>query len=245
MPTTTLPMTTPTNEKPIKYTHIDLELAKAYYPILADVVGLYRGLSTERRASWQMSYSDLVAQAKEKYPDNPAVQSATSINTGRRLGVIRQLANGDCPDMSCLIFNKTSNEVGSAYQNEFNPAVERAKLLEEFYRNTFDFHNFKDEFFSRIDTALSQLGDEVDRSRKSTSPVSHKKKINEDEAANLCFQYYRQHRASLPAAIATEKASIIDDIIEGVTVDAAFQNAIARLNAQPIHATQQPKKADK
>ncbi len=238
-------MTIQTTDKLIKYTQIDLDLAQAYYPLLAEVVDLYKGLSPEGRASWKMSYSDLIAQAKEKCPDNPAVQSATSINTGRRLGVIRQLASSDCPDMSCLIFNKTINEVDSAYQNEFNTAVERAKLLEVFYRNTFDFHKFKDEFFSRIEAERSQLGEEVDRPRKSSSPASKTKKVNDDEAANLCVQYYRQHRATLPAAIATEKAIIIDDIMDGFPVDVAFQNAIARLNSQLIHATQQPKKAGK
>lgn len=238
-------MTTAKTSNSIKYTHIDLTLAKAYYPILVEFVDLYRSLSPEGRANWQMTYGDLIARAREEFPDVEAVQRATSINTGRRLGVIRQIANGDCPDMSCLVFNKGSNEVGSAYQEAFDPAAERAKLLEEFYRNPFDFHKFQEEFFSRIEAERSQLGEETDRAPKHSSTVSHKKKITEEDAANLCFQYYRQHKASLPTSIVSERDRIVEDIMNGIAVDVAFQNAVARLGSQGIDATQSHKKAGK
>lgn len=238
-------MTTAKTLNSIKYTHIDLALAKAYYRILAEFVDLYRSLSPEGRANWQMTYGDLIVRAKEEFPDVEAVQRATSINTGRRLGVIRQIANGDCPDMSCLVFNKASNEVGSAYQAAFDPAAERAKLLEEFYRNTFDFHKFEEEFFSRIEAERSQLGEEADHPSKNSSAVSRKKKITEEDAANLCFQYYRQHKASLPTSIVSERDRIVEDIMNGIAVDVAFQNAVARLGSQPPDATQPHKKANK
>lgn len=236
-------MTIQTTETPINYTHIDLVLAKAYYPILAEYVDLYRNLSPEGRANWQLTYSDLIARAKEVFLDIEAVQRATSINTGRRLGVIRQIANGDCPDMSCLVFNKASNEVGSAYQDEFDPAAERAKLLEEFYRNTFDFHKFKDEFFARIESEQSKLSEIVERPRKSSSPVTPKKKVTEEDAGNLCFQYFRQHRATLPASIVSERDNIVSDIMDGVPVDVAFQNAVTRLGSQTPQISAPFKKA--
>lgn len=238
-------MTTAKTSNSIKYTHIDLKLAKAYYPILVEFVDLYRSLSPEGRANWQLTYGDLIARAKEVFLDNDAVQRATSINAGRRLGVIRQIANGDCPDMSSLVFNKASNEVGSAYQEAFDPAAERAKLLEEFYRNPFDFRKFQEEFFSRIEAERSQLGEEADGAPKSAPTASQKKKITEEDAANLCFQYYRQHKASLPTSIVSERDRILEDIMNGTAVDIAFQNAVARLGSQPMDAMQSHKKVSK
>ena len=62
-----------------KVTETDAALAIAYYPLLVDLAG--------RRLT--ITFKDFVDLAKATYPDNPAVQNAIPVSTGRRLEFVR------------------------------------------------------------------------------------------------------------------------------------------------------------
>lgn len=56
----------------------DAHLAGADFPILVEVA----------RTSEYIAYSELVSRAKVKHPDNPIVQNAIPVSTGRWLEVV-------------------------------------------------------------------------------------------------------------------------------------------------------------
>ena len=53
----------------------DIQLALAYFPILVDLA----------KQKENVEYGKLVAMAKAKYPNNPVVQRAIAVSTGRKL----------------------------------------------------------------------------------------------------------------------------------------------------------------
>jgi hypothetical protein len=225
----------------IQYTHTDLVIATAYYPILAEYVETYRSSSPAERAQWRVTYGDLVAQAKKRYPDVPEIQNATNINAGRRLGVIRQIANGDCPDMSCLILNKSIKETGDAYQGEFDPVAERSKLLLNHGDATFDFVQFGQEFQQRVESIRVTLAEIPLKKARNASAKQRKPKVSEDLARQAVHQHYQIHRAAIPASIQSMKESIVQWIMQGTAVEESFNRAIDHLTQNPPQEVRQAK----
>ena len=225
----------------IRYTPIDLVLAAAYFPILVSYVETYRASTPAERAQWRVTYGDLVARAKELHPDAPEVQNATNINAGRRLGVIRQIADGDCPDMSSLIFNKSVKETSEAYQGEFDPVAERSKFLLKHGDALFDFVKFGDEFQQRVETIRASLPDTPPKRARNASPKQHQPKVAEDIARLAVHQYYRANRSSIPSSIQSMKESIVRWIMDGAMVEEAFKRAIDHLAENPPQEIRQAK----
>ena len=225
----------------IRYTPIDLVLAAAYYPILAEYVETYRLSTPAERAQWGVTYGDLVTRAKELHPGVAEIQNATNINAGRRLGVIRQIADGNCPDMSCLILNKSVKETGDAYQGEFDPVAERSKLLLNHGDAPFDFVKFGHEFQQRVETIRASLPETPPKKARSASSKQRKPKVSEDLARQAVHQHYQIHRAAIPASIQSMKESIVQWIMEGTTVEEAFKRAIDHLTENPPQEVRQAK----
>jgi hypothetical protein len=219
-------------EETINYTHIDLVLAGLYFPILVDYVKEYRAASDGERESWNITYSDLVEKAQLIYSDIDEVQKANTISAGRRLGVIRQICNGNCPDMSCLIVNKASKKVGDAYQAVFNPVAERAELLKEINGQQFNFDGFTEEFQKRVEILLNSLPASPIRKKRMPGIKRTILKIKEDMALTIMHTYFNEHRAALPKSIPTQRELIVKDIMSDITVEVAFDNAVNRLESE-------------
>lgn len=229
----------------IQYTHTDLVLATAYYPILVEYTEKYRAATASERTQWLVTYGDLVAQAKTRHPDVPEIQNATNINAGRRLGVIRQIADGDCPDMSCLIVNKTIKETGEAYQGEFDPVAERSKLLINDGDAAFDFTTFGEEFQRRVESIRASLPDTPPKKARDASSKQRKPKVSEDHARQSLHDYYLANKTSLPVAIRSMRESIVHGIMQGMPVEDAFKRAIDHLVQNPPADPKQQKAAVK
>lgn len=103
-----------------RVTDADAALAIAYYPILVDLA--------KRRQT--MSFGDFVDLAKATYPENPAVQNAIPVSTGRRLEFVRvfTVAQG-LPDLSAWVTSK-SGKNSDTFQQDFDPEGERRRSAE-------------------------------------------------------------------------------------------------------------------
>ena len=101
-------------------TETDAALAIAYYPLLVD-------LATRPR---KITFKDFVELAKATYPDNPAVQNAIPVSTGRRLEFVRVFtALQGLPDLSAWVTGK-SGKNSAAFQRDFDPVEERRRSAE-------------------------------------------------------------------------------------------------------------------
>ncbi len=219
-------------EGKINYTHLDLLLASLYFPILVEYVKEYRSASVTDRKYWNVTYKDLVEKAQLIYGDIDEIQNANTISAGRRLGVIRQICNGNCPDMSCLIVNKNSKKPGDAYQAVFNPITEREELLKEQNGKQFDFDLFKEEFNKRVEALQSLLPAVPLKRKRITRSTQTKIKISDEMAYRIMYRYFDQHRAILPKSITTQRELIIKEIKEEVSVETAFDNAVKRIESE-------------
>ena len=103
-----------------RVTDTDAVLAIAYYPLLVDLAG-HRQKTT---------FKDFVELAKATHPDNPVVQNAIPVSTGRRLEFVRVFtALQGLPDLSAWVTGKNGKN-SSAFQRDFDPVEERRRSAE-------------------------------------------------------------------------------------------------------------------
>ena len=125
-------------ESPYKNTTLnDVQLASAYFPILID-------LAKQKQC---ITYSELVAKAKEMYPTRKEVQNAIATSAGRKLDVIRIFTiEREMPDITYLVISKSTGECTPKVTKNFNPKAMRRKIFD------FDWSNVTTEFDLYIKT---------------------------------------------------------------------------------------------
>lgn len=103
-----------------RVTDADAALAVAYYPLLV-------GLAGTRQT---MAFKDFVDLAKATYQDNPVVQNAIPVSTGRRLEFVRVFtAFQGLPDLSAWVTGKGGKN-SATFQRDFDPEGERRRSAE-------------------------------------------------------------------------------------------------------------------
>lgn len=178
-------------------TESDLTVASAFYPILVECA--------RQSPPRKVTYGELIALARERFPKVEAVQSAIPVSAGRRLDVVRMFLNKErLPDLTSLVVNASTGEVGEAFGA--NPERARDQVA------SFDWSAVATEFDLHI----------ADLRRKVAARA--KPRIERDEAKRLMSAYYREHRAKLPKEITARREAIIELIQGGSTPEDAFRN---------------------
>ena len=186
----------------LNVTLTDIQLASCYYPLLIEIA----------KKKQRISYGELVQQAKEKYPDQPVVQNAIAVSTGRRLDVVRMFTSErDLPDLTSLVVNRGSGECGVGFTRNFDPDAAREEVFSfDWSAVTTDFDNF----LKHTKTAIKQ--------RKAEPTKTMSKAKEREKAVKIMFSHYQQHKASLPHSIRESREKIIDLIMEGFSPEEAF-----------------------
>ena len=179
----------------------DVQLASIYYPILVDLA----------KNKHCITYSELIAKAKELNPTNKVAERAIAVSTGRKLDVVRIFtAERELPDLTCLIINKGSGECGSGFTQYFDPVASRKKVFE------FDWSAVSVEFDGYI---------------KHTEMIATpRRRRKESEARTLMAAYYQQHKDRLPPSVKKKRDAIIALLVEGFSEEEAFAQT---LNERP------------
>jgi hypothetical protein len=179
----------------LNITETDLALAAALYPILVE-----RARQTPARA---MTYGALIDEAKVRFPNNEVVQNAIPVSLGRRLDVVRMFLNKEAlPDLTVLVVNAGTGEVGSAFGAD--PDKVRAEVA------AFDWSAVAEEF----DLHISGLRKEI--------AVTKRPKIKRETAKVMMVDFYQQNRAFYPKDIGLKREAIIDLICNGNSAEDAF-----------------------
>jgi hypothetical protein len=178
-------------------TLIDVQLASAYYPILVDLA----------KHKHCLTYGELVERAKTEYPDQPVVQKAIAVSTGRRLDVVRMFTEErSLPDLTSLVINKGLGECGSGFTDHFDPVATREKVF------GFDWSAVSLDFDGFV--------------KHSEAAVAPRKKVKEPKALELMAAHYQAHRASLPSNVRLYRELIVELIMEGFSAEEAFAQAL-------------------
>lgn len=175
----------------------DLKLAEAYFPLLVACA----------RENKTISYGELVDSAKAAYPESEHVQQAIAVSTGRRLELLREFTNErGLPDLSSLVVNKGSQECGTGFSNAFDPK----KIRDTVY--AFDWESVSTDFDYHLDVVEKSLAPRKRRSRT--------------DAKKLMFEHYQNNKATLPPTVKLVRELIIELLVDGVSVDDAFAEAV-------------------
>lgn len=189
-------MTAPTESLYKNITLNDVQLASAYYPILIDLA----------KHKHCLTYSELVARAKEEYPTKPAVQNAIAVSTGRKLDVVRIFtAERGLPDLTCLIINKNAGECGSGFTDHFDPVAAREKVF------AFDWSAVSTDFDGYI--------------KYTETAIIPRKRIKRPAALKIMSDHYSAHKELLPPRITEQRQLIIELLMDGFTATEAFTQA--------------------
>jgi hypothetical protein len=185
-------------------THTDIDLAKVYFEILVAVAKAKPGQTIE--------YGELVALAKNTYPDNEAVKGATAVSTGRRLGTLRDKFTepNKLPDLSALVVNKSTGNNGGVYTQTFDAEVLRAEI------SAFDWSTVQHDFDNFIATEKIAV---KNRPPRSTKPP----KVKEPEARQILWDYYQNNKAQIGLVNQPKKEAIIRLIMQGHGIKDAIQ----------------------
>lgn len=176
-----------------KLTTADIEIGRIYYGILID----------RARSGRMLTYGDLVAAAKAAHPDNEFVQRAIAVSAGRRLEAVRVFTNQrGYPDITSLVVNASTGEVGSAFGTD--PVARRAEIA------AFDWSSVGGQF-----------GDFIIHLRAEV-PVK-RRKVKPDAAIRLIWEFYDAHRATLPPSLAIDRVRLQHMVMDGHAVADAFE----------------------
>lgn len=191
-----------------KVTETDAALAIAYYPLLVD-------LAAHRRT---ITFKDFVGLAKATYPENPTVQNAIPVSTGRRLEFIRVFtAVNGLPDLSAWVTGK-SGKNSAAYEGDFNPVEERRRSAEVDW--------------SEHQAAWEAHAAELRKLAQKITPRS------EMEARFLMAEFAKEMRPKIEAAIpnpekrpyvtlvAPFRETILQDLMSGLDPEDVFENVL-------------------
>lgn len=185
-------------------TETDLAVAAAIYPVLVECA---RQSPAER-----LTYGEFIKRAQSRFPAIDAIQKAIPVSLGRRLDVVRLfLVKKQLPDLTALVVNAGTGEVGSAFGAD--PERVRASV------GAFDWSGVAEEF------DLHVAGLRAVTSARRANQGLNKPKIDVATAKQLMHAYYRDNRASLPTNIVEKRQSIIDLIRSGIPVAIAFAEA--------------------
>jgi hypothetical protein len=191
-----------------KVTETDAALAIAYYPLLVDLAGRRRTIT----------FKDFVDLAKTTYPDNPAVQNAIPVSTGRRLEFVRVFtAVNGLPDLSAWVTGQ-SGKNSAVFQRDFDPVEERRRSAEEDW--------------SRHEAAWEAHAADLRKRAQKITPR------NELEARSLMAEFAQVMRPRIEAAIPNPKKlpyvklvmpfreTILEDLKSGLDPQDVFENVL-------------------
>jgi hypothetical protein len=178
-------------------TSVDVQLATAYYPLLVELA----------RQQQCVSYGELVARAKVKYPGSPVVRKAIVVSTGRRLDVVRLFTSArTLPDLTSLVVDRGAGERGAGFAPGLDPEGARGAVF------AFDWTAVATEFNGFA--------------KRTEAAAKRRKTVKESVALELMAAHYREHKDSLPPHIRERRDLIIELIMEGFTAEEAFERAV-------------------
>jgi len=177
-------------------THTDIDLAKVYFEILVGLAKSNPGQTIE--------YGELVKIAKAKHPGNAAVKGATAVSAGRRLGTLREKFTSPhkLPDLSALVLNKATKNNGDGYNRTFDGEAVRAEI------SAFDWNTVQNDFEYFVATEKMAVEERLIKQRRS-------KKVKEDVARQIWWEYYDSSRATIGMITHAQKEAIIHLIMKG------------------------------
>ncbi len=186
-------------------TLLDVQLARLLYPLLIE-------LATAQQI---LTYGQLIERAQARYPDDQRVGNLIPVRMGRILWVIYDfVAERDLPRLTLIIVSAGDQYPGSAmWQHDC--------LTEQQRCFAFD--------WSTVDLAFDLYGQ---HSEQAITPL---RRVPREQAKQLMAAHYHDPTNHYPRDIRALRETIIENIMNGLSVEDAFQIE-AQLLMAPMQA---------
>ena len=185
----------------------DIELSRAYFQVLIDLARAHSGDT--------IHYSELVAQAKLREPNNETVQRAIATSAGRRLDALREFTNQQgLPDLSALVVSKATGDNGEGFKKSFDGEAVRRAI------QAFDWSTVQvsfDEFIANEKVSLA--------AREEAMRASRPKRIREETAREMLWAFHQENRSLTAGFTSDVKQRAVALIMTGMTVADAVRQA--------------------
>ncbi|POF41212.1 hypothetical protein B0D71_18445 [Pseudomonas laurylsulfativorans] len=174
-------------------TLLDIQLSRLLYPLLIE-------LATAQQI---LTYGQLIERAQARYPDDQRVANLIPVRMGRILWVIYDfVAERDLPRLTLIIVSAGNQYPGSAMWQHDCPAEQHRCFA-------FD--------WSTVDQAFDLYGQ---HSEKTVTPL---RRIPREKAKQLMAAHFHDPANVYPSGIRTLREAIIENIMNGLSVEEAFQ----------------------
>lgn len=174
-------------------TLLDVQLARLLYPLLIE-------LATAQQI---LTYSQLIEHAQTRYPDDQRVANLIPVRMGRILWVIYDFVEErDLPRLTLIIVSAGDQYPGSAMW-QHDCAAEQQRCF------AFD--------WSTVDKAFDLYGL---HSEKAVTPL---RRVSREQAKQLMAAHYHDPANIYPTGIRALRETIIENIMNGLSVEDAFQ----------------------
>lgn len=181
-------------------TETDLAVAAAIYPILVECA--------REKPTRTLTYGQLINEAKVRCPNEGAVHNAIPVSLGRRLDVVRMFLNEkSLPDLTVVVVNASTGEVGSAFGA--NPDVVRVEV------SAFDWSSVSEQFTLHI------------AGLRKSAEARKRPKLTRDQAKAAMSSHYLEYSAAYPKEIIGRREEIIALICDGLPAEDAFLTVAA------------------
>ncbi|MGE7993610.1 hypothetical protein ACQKPE_21750 [Pseudomonas sp. NPDC089554] len=174
-------------------TLLDVQLARLLYPLLIE-------LATARMI---LTYGQLIERAQARYPDDQRVKNLIPVRMGRILWVIYDFVEErELPRLTLIIVSAGDQYPGSAmWQHDCH--VEQQRCF------AFD--------WTTVDQDFDVYG------RNSEKAVTPLRRLPREQAKRLMATHYRDQAHAYPSNIRFLREAIIEHIMNGLSVEEAFQ----------------------
>lgn len=174
-------------------TLLDVQLARQLYPLLIE-------LATAQEI---LTYGQLIERAQARYPDDQRVANLIPVRMGRILWVIYDfVAERDLPRLTLIIVSAGDQYPGSAmWQHDCSAEQQRCFAFD----------------WSTVDQAFDLYGQ---HSEKAVTPL---RRVPRVQAKQLMAAHYRDPANVYPSGIRALRETIIENIMNGLSVEEAFK----------------------
>lgn len=181
-------------------TIVGLRIARAIYPILLE----------HGRTGTLLTYGQLADELKRRHPDDEVIANVIPRSLGPRLLLLRAFTSEQgYPDLSSLVVNAATDEVGDAYSQDLDPKEQRELV------RAFDWSAALPEFDIYIERGLDGIS-KRQRPRRSR-----------DEAKNALWQFAKANPgAHLPSP--AQREAVLQVLMDGEDVEVAIADVLPR-----------------
>lgn len=174
-------------------TLLDVQIARLLYPLLIELA-MNRQIRT---------YGQLISLAQARYPDDQRIANLIPVRMGRILWVIYDFVEErGLPRLTLIIVSAGDQYPGSAmWQHDCEAEQQRCFAF---------------------DWSTAQLSFDLygQQSEEAVTPVRH---VSREQAKKLMSAHYRDPANNYPSQISSLREIIIENIMNGLSVEEAFQ----------------------